>query len=425
MLQRIVLAVTGLFLGLSAAAAPQPIDSIVAVVNDDVILQSELDTAVTQIRRQYRGRGNLPPDSVLERQVLERQIMQELQLQFAKQNGVNVPEEDVNQALQRMAQQNNLTVPQLRQSVERDGYDFAAFRENMRNQLIIERVQQQVTQQRVDVAPSEIDIQLERDPRDKREYRLANILVGVPDGASPAEIEQAKAEAERIRRELQNGADFQQMAIAESDSQDALEGGDIGWRRPGEIAPEFAEVLERMEPGDISRPLRSPAGFYLIKLVEERAAQPMIVPEKRARHILIQPDELMSDQEAYEKIRELRQQIVEGEADFGDLAREHSDDPVTSSKGGDLGWFGPREYGTRIDERLSNLDPGQISQPFRTEGGWHIIELLDTRRADRTDDMRRQKAEQSIRQRKSQEEVENWVRELRSRAYVDIRLDGA
>lgn len=425
MLQRTALALTGLFLALSAAAAPQPIDSIVAVVNDDVILQSELDTAVAQIRRQYRGQGNLPPEDVLERQVLERQVMQELQMQFAKDNNVTVSEEDVDKALQRMARQNNLTVPQLRQSVERDGFDFAAFRENMREQLIIERVQQQITQQRVDVAPSEIEIQLERDPQERREYKLANILVGVDDGASPAEIEQAKAKAQRIRRELQDGADFQQMAIAESDSQDALQGGDIGWRRPGEISPEFAKVLEGMEPGDISRPLRSPAGFYLIKLVEERAAQAMMVSEKRARHILIQPDELTSDQEAYEKIREVREKIVEDEAGFAEMAEEHSDDPVTSSKGGDLGWFGPNEYGTRIEETVSQLEVGQLSQPFRTEGGWHIMELLDTRQVDRTDDMRRRRAEQSIKDRKSQEEIENWLRQMRSRAYVDIRLSGA
>jgi peptidyl-prolyl cis-trans isomerase SurA len=241
----------------------------------------------------------------------------------------------------------------------------------------------------------------------------------------PAEIGREKGKAERSSRERQDGADFQQMAIAESDSQDALQGGDIGWRRPGEISPEFAKVLEGMEPGDISKPLRSPAGFYLIKLVDERAAQAMMVPEKRARHIIIQPDELTSDQNAYEKIREIREKIVEGEAGFAEMAEEHSDDPVTSSKGGDLGWFGPNEYGSRIDDMVSQLEVGQLSQPFRTEGGWHIIELLDTRQVDRTDDMRRRRAEQSIRNRKGQEEIENWVRQLRSRAYVDIRLPGA
>lgn len=424
MLHRIALASTGLILALSAAAAPQPIDSIVAVVNEDVILETELDTAVQQIRRQYRGQGNLPPDDVLRRQVLERQIMQELQIQSAKQNGINVSEEDVDQALERMAQQNNLTVPQLRESVERDGYDFAAFRENMRDQIIIERMQNRIAEQQVEVAKSEINMHLEQQPQDQREYLLANILVGVPDGASPSEVQEAQAKAERIHRELRNGADFQQMAIAESDSQNALQGGEIGWRRPGQISPEFGEMVSRLEPGQVSQPMRAPGGFYIIKVLDERAAQAMMVPEKRARHIIIQPDELMSDEEAYEQIRDIRRQIVEGEAEFAELAREHSDDPVTSSKGGDLGWFGPNEYGTRIEETLSGLEVGELSQPFRTEGGWHIIELLDTREADRTDDMRRRRAEQAIRERKSDEEIESWLRQLRARAYVDVRLSG-
>lgn len=424
MLQRIAFALTGLSLSLSAAAAPQPIDSIVAVVNDDVILRSELDMAVEQIRQQYQGRVNLPPQDVLERQVLERQIMQELQVQSAEQNGVNVSPGDVDQALERMAQQNNLTMSQLRMSVERDGYDFSAFRENMRKQLVIERMQKRITDRKVDVAKSEIDLQLEKQPRNQREYLLANILVGVADGASPSEVEEAEARAERIYRELRNGADFQNMAIAESDSQNALQGGDIGWRRPEQISPQFADLLSRLEPGQVSRPVRAPGGFYLIKLVDERAAQAMVVPEKRARHILIQPDELVSDQQAYEKIRDIRRRIVEGGEQFEAMAREHSDDMVTGSKGGDLGWFGPNEYGTRIEEAVSQLEPGEISQPFRTEGGWHIVQMLDTREADRTEDVRRQRAEQAIRERKSEEEIETWMRQLRAQAYVDIRLSG-
>ncbi len=422
MLQRIALALTGLCLSLSAAAAPQPIDSIVAVVNDDVILRSELDVAIDQIRRQYEGRVNLPPQDVLERQVLERQITQELQVQSAEQNGVTVSPDDVDQALERMAQQNNLTVPQLRMSVEQDGYDFAQFRENMRKQLIIERMQQRIAERQVDVSQSEIDIQLDRQPRNEKEYLLANILVRVSEGASPAEVQEAQATVERIYRELQGGADFQKMAISESDSQNALQGGEIGWRQPGQISPQFAEVIQGLEPGQVSRPLRAPGGFYLIKVVEERSAQPMIVPEKRARHIIIQPDELTSDQEAYRQIREIREKIVSGGEDFATMAREHSDDPVTGGKGGDLGWFGPNEYGTRIEQTLSELEVGEISQPFRTEGGWHIAQLLDTRESDRSDELRRQRAEQAIRERKSEAEIETWVRQLRSRAYVDIRL---
>lgn len=424
MLHRTAFALVGLFLSLAAVAAPQPVDSIVAVVNDDVILQSELDAAVEQIRRQYQGRVNLPPRNVLERQVLERQVMQELQVQSAEQNGVRVSEGDVDQALERMARQNNLTVTQLRQSVERDGYSFAAFRENMRKQLIIERMQSRIAEQRVDVAESEIDIQLEKQPAQASEYHLANIMVSVPEGASPAEVQEAQARAQRLYRELQSGTEFRKLAIAESDSSNALQGGDLGWRRPEQVSPQFAELLNGMAPGEVSPPIRAGGGFHLIKLIEKRAAEAMMVPEKRARHILIQPDAVVSDQEAYEQIREIRQKIVDGDATFEEMAAEHSDDLVTGAKGGDLGWFGPNEYGTRIEENASRLREGEISQPFRTEGGWHILQLMGTRQADRTEEMRRQRAEQAIRQRKSEEEIDRWVRQLRAQAYVDIRLSG-
>lgn len=422
MLHRISVALIGMAVALATAAAPQPIDSIVAVVNDDVILKSELDRAVQQVRLQYQGRVNLPPRNVLERQVLERQVMQKLQVQTAEQNGVRVNASDVDQALRRMAQQNNMTLAQLHMAVERDGYDFAAFRENMREQLIIERMRSRVAEERVEVTDSEVDIQLAKQPEQDVEYHLANILVSVPDGASPSELEEAYREAQRIYGELQQGADFQKMAIAESNSQNALQGGEIGWRRPGQISPQFAEIVQQLEPGQVSRPTRAAGGFYILKLIDERAAKAMIVPEKHARHILIQPDELMSDQAAYEKIRDIRSRIVSGEADFAAMAKEHSDDLVTGGKGGDMGWFGPAEYGTRIEQTLRGLEEGEISQPFRTEGGWHIIQLLGRREADRTEEMRRQRARQAIRERKREEEIEMWLRQLRAQAYVDIRL---
>lgn len=422
MLHRISVALIGMAAAMAAAAAPQPIDSIVAVVNDQVVLRSELERAIDQVRRQYQGRVNLPPQNVLERQVLERQIMQRLQVQTAEQNGIRVSESDVDQALERMAQQNNMTVPQLRMAVERDGYEFSGFRENMREQLIIERMRTRVAEDRVEVTESEVDIQLEKQPQNDVEYHLANILVSVSDGASPSELEEARAEARRIYRELQAGAEFQKTAIAESDSQNALQGGDIGWRRPGQISSQFAEIVRNLEPGEVSEPIRAAGGFYLIKVLDRRAAEAMMVPEKRARHILIQPDELVTDQAAYEEIRDIRRRIVEGGADFDAVAREHSDDLVTGTKGGDMGWFGPAEYGTRIEQALQGLEQGEISQPFRTEGGWHIIQLLGTRETDRTEEMRRQRARQAITERKRDEEIEMWMRQLRAQAYVDIRL---
>lgn len=433
MLKRIALTLAGLCVAgaagaqsteSSSAQSLEPIDSIVAVVNDDVVLKSELDQAVERVRQQFGSRVNLPPRNVLERQVLDRLILMELQLQTARQNNLRVTEDEVDQALERMAMRNNVTVAQLRQSLIQEGLSFAELRETVREQIIIDKMQSRVAERRVDVTDSEVDIQLEQQPADNREYHLATILTGVPDGASPDQVRQAQAEAERLYRELRGGRDFEQAAIAVSDAQNALQGGDLGWRRAEQIPPQFAELVRNMDPGDVARPIRAAGGFYILKLIEDRPAQPFMVTERRARHLLISPDELMSDQQAYEKIIELRRQIVEGETEFAAAAKEHSDDLVTGAKGGDMGWFGPGQFGTRIDQVIASLKKGELSQPFRTEGGWHIVQLLDERRVDRTEEQRRARAREALRERKRQDEIENWIRQLRAESYVDIRLSG-
>lgn len=418
---------------LSASAAAQTddpsagattIDHIVAVVNDDVVLKSELDNALDQIRRQFAGRANLPPQDVLERQLLERLIMIKLQLQSAEQNNVRVSENDVDQALESMAQRNDTTVSQMREALARDGLGFADFRESIREQLVIERMTERVIERRLDVSESEVDIQLERQQPDDREYHLATILIGVPDGASPELVQQARERAEQLRQELRQGRDFEQAAMALSDAQNALQGGDMGWRRAEQMPPQFAELMRRMSPGDVSPPVRAAGGFWLLQLKDDRPAQALMVTEHHARHILAAPTELVSDQQAYQKIVDLRRRIVQEGEDFGRVAREHSDDIVTGAKGGDMGWFGPNAYGTRIDQIVAGLEPGEISQPFRTGGGWHVLQLLDTRQVDRTEDQRRARAREAIRERKREEETETWLQQLRAEAYVDVRLPG-
>lgn len=431
MLKRITLILAGLCLATGAGAQsqdsgssgnPVPIDHIVAVVNDDVILRTELESAIEQVMRQFGGQVNLPPQEVLERQVLERVLMMKLQVQSAQQNNVRVSDNDVDQALERMAEQNNTTVAGMRESIVRSGLSFAEFRENMREQLIIERMHDQVANRRVDVSASEVELQLERQTGDDREYNLANILISVPDGASPDQLQQARAKADQVYRQVREGGDFAQAAIAVSDAQNALQGGELGWRRAEQIPPQFAEAVRKLNPGDVTAPIRAGGGFYILKLLDDRPAQPLVVAEHRARHVLVSPDELVSDQQAYEKIVDLRRQIVEQGADFADVAREHSDDLITSAKGGDLGWFGPQEYGTRINQVVDSLDPGEISQPFRTGGGWHIVQLLDMRQVDRTEDQRRHRAREAIKERKREEEIEQWLRQLRAEAFVDVRL---
>lgn len=400
-----------------------PIDHIVAVVNDDVILRSELDDAMERIHRQFQGQ-QLPPDNVLEKQVLDRLVLLKLQVQAAQQNGIRVSDGDVDDALQRMAAQNNITIQQLRDTITNEGLSFAEFRDSIHDQLVSERMRDRVAKDRSDVSESEIDIQLQQQPDSDREYHLATILIGVPDAASPQQLQESQAKAQRVYREIQQGRDFSQAAIAESSAQNALQGGDLGWRRSEEIPSQFAELVRSLKPGEVARPIRAAGGFYILKLVDSRKAPPVMVTEKRARHILIRPDELTSDQQAYQQIVDIRKKIVSGEADFAEMAKEHSDDLVTGAKGGNTGWFGPGEYGSRFDEILAGLEPGEISQPFRSEAGWHIVQLLERRQADVTEKRKRERARQAILDRKRDEEIETWLRQLRAQAYVDERLEG-
>jgi len=409
--------------GSNPDAGLTPIDHIVAVVNDDVILRSELDDALERVHRQFQGR-QLPPENVVEKQVLDRLVLLKLQVQTAEQNGVRVSDGDVDQALQHMASQNNITMQQLRDTITNEGLSFAEFRDNIHDQLVAEHMRDRVAQDRSDVSESEIDIQLEQQPDSDREYHLATILVTVPDAASPQQLKQAQSKAERVYNEIEQGRDFSQAAIAESGAQNALQGGDLGWRRAEEIPSQFSELVRSLKPGEVARPIRATGGFYILKLVDSRKAPPVMVTEKRARHILIRPDELKSDQQAYEQIVNIRKKIVSGEADFEEMAKQHSADLVTGAKGGNTGWFGPGEYGSRFDEVLAGLEPGEISQPFRSEAGWHIVQLLDRRQADVTEKRKRERARQAILERKREEEIETWLRQLRAQAYVDERLEG-
>lgn len=405
-----------------AGGEPVMVERIVAVVNDEVVLHSELQHTVKQLVTRLEGEMALPPRDVIEEQVLERLILTELQLQLASGNGVQVSANQVDDALQRVAGNNNMTLAQLRERVIADGFSFTAFRNDIRNQLILQTLQERVIEARVQVSDSEVDIQLAKLPDSSQAYLLATILIAVPEGASPNEIQRSADQVANLYREIRAGRTFAEAAIAESDAQNALQGGDLGWRRAEEIPPDFIELVEELQVGEVSPPTRAPGGFYLLKLQDTRQAQPVIVQEKLARHILITPDEITSDQEAYQLIVDLRERIVEQGADFADLARQYSDDITNAAQGGDLGWFGPVGYGTRFDEVLAKLEPDEVSQPFRTGGGWHIIQLLGRRQSDRTEELRAQRAREALYQRKRDEQIEAWLRQMRDQAYVDIRL---
>jgi len=423
-------AVLALLLAMAAAAPParaqmlssDMLDQVIAVVDEDVILRSELDRAVNNILAQYAGRAaQLPPRAVLEKQVLERLIFIRLQVQRAEATGIRVSDTELDQAVLRLAQENNATVDQLRASLQRDGFSYEEFRKTMREEMQVQRLRQRFVQSRVQVTETEVDILLASGGLKRGEVRLSHILVGVPDGASAEQIRAAREKAERVRREIDDGLDFESAAIRYSDGQQALEGGDLGWRRYDEVPNVFVDLVAGLRPGEVTQPMRGPSGFHILKMAETREASAEIVREYNARHILVRTSELVSADDALGSVRNLRQRVEAGE-DFAGLAREFSEDTTSANLGGDMGWFELGAYGTRVGQVLQSLSDGQLSEPFQTEAGWHVMQRLGSRDTDRTEERVREQARETIRNRKAEEEYENFLRQLRGEAFVENRL---
>lgn len=421
-----------LFVNLSpglARAADAPVDAIdhiVALVDDGVILQSELDEMLGNVKRQMQQQdGQLPPDDVLRKQVLERLIMMRLQLQFAERTGIRIDEEKLTAALVNIAQQNKLSLADFRVALEREGFNFAHFRDNIRDQMIITQLQQRQVNSLVTVSDQEVDnflanAKLQGDVG--AEYHLAHILIAIPEGASTAQVEAAHDKAQRALDELRGGADFRKVAVSVSDAQQALEGGDLGWRSAAQIPGMFVDLVTHMKPGEVSDLVRSPSGFHIIKLVDTRGLDKHSVMQTHARHILIRTNDMVSDDDAKARLDQLRQR-VEGGDDFAALARAHSDDGVSAAKGGDLGWISPGDLDQQFEEVMTGLAPGKISAPFRTQFGWHLVQVMERRTYDDTKEFRRNMAREMIRKRKAEEEIDIWLRRLRDEAYVEYRND--
>jgi len=400
----------------------EPIDSIVALVEEDVILQSELDQAIDAIGQQVRARGeSLPPRNVMEEQVLERLIMQRLQVQRAEQTGIRASDADVDNALNRVAQQNNLSLQQLRRALEQDGLDFEEFRREIRNEILTSRLQQRVVSSMDPISETEIDILLASEQFSSQEYLLSQLVISVPDSAGPDEVRQAQSRVEEVYQRLEDGMTFAAAAISYSQGPDALEGGDVGWRNASAIPNSFADALADLEPGGITDPLRTSAGFVILKLRDARERSEVMVEEYRARHLLVSPSELVSPEQAREQIQNLKGRIEQGE-DFAELAREYSSQQSTANLGGLLDWFPAGSYGRPVQQAVNSLEPGEVSEPFQSEQGWHLVKLLDVREIDRTEDVRRSEAREMLSQQKSQEELDRFMRQMRSESFVEIRL---
>ena len=407
------------------AVLAQPLDSIVAVVEESVILQSELDLAVEGIVERIRASGEqLPPMDIIERQVLERLIMRELQVMRALQTGIRVSDADVDQAMLQLAQQNGISLQRMRQVIEADGEDFSEFRFNISEELLTERLRQRIVSSMPPISETEIDILLASEELSGGEYNISHIFKALPEGSTPTEIQEVRNEIDDIHRRLDEGLDFASAAISYSDGQEALEGGEVGWRDLNSVPAFFADAIQYLQPGQFSEPIRSPAGFHIVRVNDYRERGTVMLEEYHARHIMVTTSEIVTARDAMDEISVIKRMLDDG-GDFAELAREHSDDPTSANLGGDMGWFPPNAYGDRVHQTLLALEIGETSEPFQTQGGWHIMQLLDKREIDRTQEAIREEARQKIRQRKAELEIEKTLRQIRDEAYVEVRLPGA
>lgn len=414
---------TGLVSSAVHAQNTVKIDSIVALVDDDVVLRSELDIAIKGIVDRIRQQGgDLPPKHLLEKQVMERLIIRQLQLQRAFQTGIRVSDADIDQSLQMLAQQNQISLMQLRQAIEADGEDFAEFRQNIGEEMMTERLRQRVVNGMDPITDTEIDILLASENFSSGEYNISHILISLPEGATPQQIAMQETKADNVYQQLEEGLDFASAAISYSGAQEALEGGLVGWRDLNSVPVMFSEAIKNLRAGQFTVPIRSPAGFHIIKVNDYRDRSQVMATEFHALHIMITTNDLVSPRQAMEQIREIHKKLVDGE-DFGTLAKEYSDDISSANIGGDMGWFQPRAYGERIGQTLESMQDGDISEPFQTEGGWHIIERLGKREKDVTEESLRNAARGNLQQQKIDIEVERFLQQMRDEAFVEIRLD--
>ena len=423
-----------LVLGLGAAAPAgaqtrelasegQLVDRVAAVVNEGLVLQSELDDQIAVISdRLKQQKLELPSASVLRQQVLERLVMQEIELQRAKRMGIKIPDEALNSALQDVAERNKITLSQLPEALAGQGIDYATYRDGVRRELTLTVLRQRDVLQRINVTPRELTAFMERQkklPSAAVEYNISHILIAVPQAATPAQLDEAGKRATDVYQRAKRGEDFSKLAVAYSNAQTALEGGALGWRKGPEVPTFLAELVVGMKAGDVSEPLRTPSGYHIVKLNELRTSEaPSVVEQVHARHILMKTTELLDDATVRQKLTAIRERILKGE-DFATLAKAVSEDPGSGAEGGDLGWTGPGSFVPEFENVMGSLKEDEISQPFKTQFGWHIVQVLGHRKFDNTEDLKRQRAFAQLRESKADEETELWLRRLRDEAFVE------
>lgn len=414
-----------LFLGTAAHAEVQPLNRVVAIVDNDVVMQSQLDARLSEVQQTIAQRGAaLPPDDVLSQQVLERLIIENIQLQIGERSGIRITDEELNQAIGTIAQRNGMSIEQFRAALAKDGLSYTDARDQVRREMIISRVRQRRVAERIQVTDQEVQNFLASDlgkMQLSEELRLANIIIPVSEGASAEEIQAAERKARELYQQLQQGADFAQLAIAHSASETALEGGEMGWRKAGQLPPPFDTMLSALPVGQVTEPMRTPGGFIMIKLLEKRGGDSQVRDEVNVRHILIKPSEIRSEAETKRLVERLYQRILAGE-DFAELAKNFSEDPGSALNGGTLSWIDPNALVPEFREVMNNTPAGELSKPFKSPYGWHVLEVMGRRATDSSAEFREQQAMTVLRNRKYDEELQAWLRQIRDEAYVEIKL---
>ncbi|EIQ2401269.1 peptidylprolyl isomerase SurA [Salmonella enterica] len=406
-------------------AAPQVVDKVAAVVNNGVVLESDVDGLMQSVKLNAGQAGQqLPDDATLRHQILERLIMDQIILQMGQKMGVKITDEQLDQAIANIAKQNNMTMDQMRSRLAYDGLNYSTYRNQIRKEMIISEVRNNEVRRRITVLPQEVDAlakQIGTQNDASTELNLSHILIALPENPTSEQVNDAQRQAESIVEEARNGADFSKLAITYSADQQALKGGQMGWGRIQELPGIFAQALSTAKKGDIVGPIRSGVGFHILKVNDLRGqSQSISVTEVHARHILLKPSPIMNDQQARLKLEEIAADIKSGKTTFAAAAKEYSQDPGSANQGGDLGWATPDIFDPAFRDALTKLHKGQISAPVHSSFGWHLIELLDTRKVDKTDAAQKDRAYRMLMNRKFSEEAATWMQEQRASAYVKI-----
>ncbi|OUS06776.1 molecular chaperone SurA [Gammaproteobacteria bacterium 42_54_T18] len=419
-------ALTGAFITPSVVASITSLDRIVAVVDEDVIMESELTTRIATISSQLKKKQTpLPPADTLKSQVLDRMILENLQLQLAERAGIRLDDDSINKTIRNIARQNNMTAEQFRNALADEGLSYKNLRTQISREMTLTQLRQRRVGNRIRISEQDVNNFLSSDLGKTNlapDYHLGHILIPVGQSSNQQALTLAEEKSDLVYRKLKSGSDFAQMAVAYSSGQKALEGGDLGWRKAAQLPTLFAETVLDMKKGDISEPIKSASGYHIITILDLRGGSEHLVTQTNARHILIKPNEIRSLDDSKKQLQEIKESIVSGKETFEAMAKTYSDDTGSALEGGDLGWFNPGTMVKEFEQTMATIEPNVVSETFQTQYGWHILEVLGRRNQDMSEEFRQNRARQMLHRRKFDEELNTWLRELRQNAYVETRL---